>query len=137
MGLLFLYALAWRRDVLRRPTRMALGQIALALYLPPAVGLFWVPFDFWDDYLAQFSLMPTFIPAALITGSDLVFQTANLEPGTGVAMVVLSLSPLVVTGVLGVVARRGTAWRIACLIVALGMSALSTLVDIVMHSIPT
>ena len=44
VGLLFLYALAQRRDILRRETRIALGQVALASYLPPAVGpLFALP----------------------------------------------------------------------------------------------
>lgn len=48
-GLLFLYAFARGRDILRRQTRVAIGQIALAAYLPPAAGLLWVSSDFWDD----------------------------------------------------------------------------------------
>ena len=47
---LFLYALARRWEVLRWPTRVALGQVALATYLPPAVGIFWTPLWWWDTY---------------------------------------------------------------------------------------
>jgi hypothetical protein len=36
--LLFLYAGARRRNILARPTRAALGQVALALYIPPALA---------------------------------------------------------------------------------------------------
>jgi hypothetical protein len=136
-GLLFLYAFARRRDILRRSTRVALGQIALALYLPPALGRFRVDFRVWDVYLERFSLMPTFVPAALIMGLDWVVQEVRFSPAGTARMVVLSLSPLVMIAGLGVVARRGIAWRIACLIVALGMSAVSTFVLFVVMSIPT
>src|ERR1700678_1653765 len=50
VGLLFLYTLAQRRDILRRQTRVALGQLALALYLPPAAGLLVVGVPMWDFY---------------------------------------------------------------------------------------
>jgi hypothetical protein len=135
--LLFLFALAQRRDSLGWPTRVALAQVALALYLPPAVGLFWVDLRVWDVYLERFSLMPTFVPAALIMGLDWVVQVVRFSPAGTARMVVLSLSPLVMIAGLGVVARRGIAWRIPCLIVALGMSAVSTFVLFVVMSIPT
>jgi hypothetical protein len=137
VSLLFLYALARRRDILRRPTRLALGQIALAVYLPPAAGLFWAPLWWWNQDLEFFSLMPAFVPAALIMGLDWVVQVTRFSPSGTVEMVVLSLSPLVVIGGLGLVARHGIAWRIACLVVALGMFTLSTFVFFVMFSIPT
>ena len=50
VGLLFLYALAQRRDILGRPTRVALVQDALALYIPPTVGLLFFHYvdEGWD-----------------------------------------------------------------------------------------
>jgi hypothetical protein len=143
VGLLFLYALAQRRNILRRQTRVALGQIALALYLPPTVlGLLLVPclaggnlaiiVEGWDRYLEIFPFMPTFIPWALILGLStardaLGGETLFGSPQQTVATVVLSMiSPLAVIGGLGVVARRGRTWRMACLIVAAAMSAAST-----------
>jgi hypothetical protein len=188
VGLLFLYALAQRRDILRRQTRVAFGQIALAMYLPPAVGLLLVPREEWGYYLEHFSLMPTFIPWGFIVVNLLWFFRFNspLFPvaivilsmivplaaivGLGVvprrdinwriacpsiaaaiigltlpwwftsrqntvAIVVLStIPPLCLTVGLGVVARRGRAWRIACLIIAEAMSAASTLLTwLVLH----
>jgi len=127
VGLLFLYALAQRRDILHRQTRVALGQIALALYLPPALWFLWVPPDWWvPSHLRVFSLLPVFLPSGLIMGSDWALRVAFDSPGYTVAVVVLSMSPLAVIGGLGVVAQRGIAWRIPCLIVASGMSAAST-----------
>jgi len=119
VGLLFLYALAQRRDRLGPQTRDALGQVALAMYLPPALGLFWFPFAAWDQYLASFSFMPILALACIAVPRSLE-DTA--------AMVVLSLSTLAVIAGTAVIARQGNAWRIACLIVASGMSALSTLI---------
>jgi hypothetical protein len=87
------------------------------MYLPPALGLFWFPFDAWDQYLASFSLMPILALACIAVPRSLE-DTA--------AMVALSLSTLAVIAGTAVIARQGNAWRIACLIVASGMSALST-----------
>jgi len=155
-GLLFLYAFAQRRDILRRQARVALAQVALALYLPPAVvGLLVVPclaggnlaliVEGWDRYLEVFPFMPTFIPGALILGlftarhgnplvvhllftaRDAMFWPLFDSPQHTVATVVLStMNPLAVIAGLGVVARRGRAWRKACLIIAAAMSAAST-----------
>lgn len=117
VGLLCLYALAQRRDMLGPQTRVAVGQVALAMYLPPALGLLCFPFDAWDQYLASFSLMPILALACIAVPRSLE-DTA--------AMVVLSLSTLAAIAGTAVIARKGNAWRIACLIVASGMSALST-----------
>jgi len=73
-------------------------------------------------------MLPVFLPAGLIMGNDWALRVRIDSPGYTVAVVVLSMSPLAVIGGLGVVAQRGIAWRIACLIVASGMSALSTYV---------
>ena len=93
---------------------LALGQIALALYLPPAVGIVFRPFQAWDQYLEVFPFMPTFIPTALIMGLDWAARVAFFEPPPElagvtvvVARVVLStMNPLAVIGGLGVVAQR-------------------------------
>ena len=85
VGLLFLYTLVRRRDILRRQTRVALGQIALALYFPPVLAFlalhFWGSFgspdwrQYWAfvgrDYFLGFfigrlSLMPAVLPGFLI-----------------------------------------------------------------------
>jgi hypothetical protein len=137
VGLLYLYALARRRDLLSQSTRVALGQVALAVYLPPVMGLFWAPLSWWDQHSEFFAVMPAYVPAGLIMGLNWVFQVTRFSPGGTVAMVVLALSPLVVIGGLGIVARLGIAWRIACLVVTLGISALSSFVFLVMFSIPT
>src|SRR5262245_41938347 len=58
--LLFLYALVRRRNILARPTRVALGQVAVALYIPPALatlGSFLVLHEDLDGYLTRFSFM--------------------------------------------------------------------------------
>jgi hypothetical protein len=60
------YAVAWRRDFPARPTRAAIGQVALALYIPTALGLFWVPRWWWETYASYVSLLPSFYPAASI-----------------------------------------------------------------------
>jgi hypothetical protein len=60
------YVLAWRRDFPARPTRAAIGQVALALYLPTAMGLFWAPLWWWETYVSYVSLLPSFFPAAFI-----------------------------------------------------------------------
>jgi len=127
VGLLFLYALAQRRDILRRQTRVALGQIALALYLPPAVVLLFEPYEWWDYYLEHFSFMPNFIPATLIAPILPWFDWFH-APLFALETVVLStMTSLAMIGGLGVLARRGRAWRIACLTLAVTMSAASTL----------
>src|SRR5262249_7869681 len=59
VGLLSLYALARRQDILSRQTRVAFGQVALALYLPPALGFFLFPLEEWRHYLDHLSLMWT------------------------------------------------------------------------------
>ena len=64
VGLLFLCVLAQRRGIVRRQTRGALGQIALAMYLPPAVRLLLVLREEWGYYLEHFSLMPNYFPWA-------------------------------------------------------------------------
>jgi hypothetical protein len=85
VSLLFLYTLAQRRDILRRQTRVAFGQIALALYLPPVLAFlalhFWGSFGspdwrhYWAfvgrDYFLGFfigrlSLMPAVLPGFVI-----------------------------------------------------------------------
>jgi hypothetical protein len=129
VALLFLYTLARRRDILRRQTRIALGQIALALYLPVAVAILRFPFEVWGEYVASFSLMPTFILGGLTQLLWVRHSGPQLPRAVMAAMqvVVQSLSLLAVFGTLGVVAKRGIVWRIPCLILASGMSALSTL----------
>jgi hypothetical protein len=147
VSLLFLYTLAHRREILRRQTHVALGQMALAVYLPPVLGFlgldlwgrfgppderqYWA-FVGWDHFLSLFvgrlSLVPAFIPAFLIMSLLGIPWADNLAdpPNLTVALAILSLSPLAVIGGLGMIAKRGMAWRIPCLIVASGMSALST-----------
>jgi hypothetical protein len=128
VGLLFLYALAQRRDILGRQTRVALAQVALALYLPPAVGLlvFHYVAERWDLNLEHFSFMPNFIPGALISLTLPWFDRSH-APFFAVEIVVLStMTSLAMIGGLGVLARRGRAWRIACLTLAGVMSAAST-----------
>jgi hypothetical protein len=56
--------------------------------------------------------------------------------GTG-PMIVLSLAPLAAIVSLAMVGRRGLAWGIPCLIIAAVTSALSSLLFILMFSIPT
>jgi hypothetical protein len=114
VGLLFLYAIAQRRDILGRPTRVALVQVALALYLPPAVGilLFHYVEEGWDLNLERFSLMPNFIPGALISLMLPWFDRSH-APFFAVEIVVLStMISLGMIGGLGVLARRGRADRL-------------------------
>jgi hypothetical protein len=126
VGLLFLYTLAQRRDILGRRTRVALAQVALALNLPPALGLISVPDNGWDLCLEQFSLMPNFLPGALIALLLPWFDRFR-SPFFPVEIVVLStMTSLAMIGGLGVAARRSRAWRIACLTIAAAMSAAST-----------
>jgi hypothetical protein len=146
VGLLFLYTLARRRDILRRQTRVALGQIAVALYLPPVLAFlalhFWGSFgspdwrQYWAfvgrDYFLGFfigrlSLMPAVLPGFLIMVTFRWAGTAVWSLGADKAeLFVLSMITLAMIGGLGVLAKRGIAWRIPCLIVALGLSTLST-----------
>jgi hypothetical protein len=107
------------------------------LYIPVDVGMVWTPLWWWETYTEYFSLMPAFVPAALIMGLKWLLDETRFSPRATVATVVLSLSPLILIGVLGLVARRGLAWKISCLIFATVLSALSTLVLLVMFSIPT
>jgi hypothetical protein len=114
VGLLFLYALTQRRDILGQPTRGALAQVALALYLPPAAGLFLVTREEWGYYLENFSVMPTFIPWGLILAS-MYWWFRFHSPLFQVAIVVLwSITPVALILGLGV-ARRDLNWRIVCL----------------------
>jgi hypothetical protein len=146
VGLLFLYTFARRRDILRRQTRVAFGQIALALYLPPVLAFlalhFWGSFgspdwrQYWAfvgrDYFLEFfigrlSLMPAVLPGFLIMVTSRWAGAAVWSMGADKAeLFVLSMTTLAMIGGLGALAKRGTAWRIPCLIVALGISALST-----------
>ena len=135
VGLAFLYVIARRREILRRPTRVAFGQVALALYLPTALGIFCTPVWWWDTYTNYFSLMPSFFPATLILGLDWVVSVTRFSPAGTAAMVVLSLSPLGMIGGLVPIARRELAWRIGCLILAAAISTVSLLVFILMFSV--
>jgi hypothetical protein len=128
VSLLFLYALAQRRDILRRQTRVAFGQIALALYVPVALAILRIPFNAWSEYVWSFSLMPTFVLGAL---SQLLWMNKSAaqlprEVMPVVHYFVQSLSLLAVIWGLSSVAKRGVFSRIPCLILASGMSAVST-----------
>jgi hypothetical protein len=128
VGLLFLYALARRREILDRSTRLALGQIALALNLSPAMGLLAVPPEGLDSDLEYFSFMPTFVPGALIALA-LPWSNRYQAPLFALEIKVLSvMSAFAVIGGLGVGAKRGRGWSIACFTLAVAMSAASTLV---------
>jgi hypothetical protein len=86
---------------------------------------------FMDLFLGHVSLIPAFVPAFILM---IPFGSREwaLNPGNStefralVETVVLSLCPVVTIGVLGMVAKRGTAWRIACVTVATLISGLST-----------
>jgi hypothetical protein len=67
----------------------------------------------------------------LIIGLEWTAYVVFFSPAVTVGLVILYLCILAVIGGLGVVARRGKGWRISCLIVALGMSALSTFIGII------
>ncbi len=127
VGLLLLYAFARRRDILRRQTRVALGQVALAIYLLPAVGLLCVPFEGWDEYLGIFPFMPNFVPGTLIARMLPWFDWYHAPLFPVETDVLSTMTSLVMIAGLGVVARRGRAWRIAGLTLAAVMSAANTL----------
>jgi hypothetical protein len=152
LGLVFLYALAQRRDILRRQTRVAFGQVALALYLPPVLAFlalhlwgksgpadwraYWsfVGFEhFAGMFIGRLSLIPALLPGLLIAvGLHRAGAPFRAFEGDIPEMVVLSLISLAVLVGLAMIAKRGSAWRVACLLVAAGMSALSTWVAFVM-----
>ena len=132
----YAYVLAWRRDFPARPTRAAIGQVALALYLPTALGLFSAPLWWWETYASYVSLLPSFFPAAFILGAVSGINVRYGSSAGTIGMVLLSLIPPILIVGLGLVARRG-AWRIAGLVFAAGMSVFSLLVFIVLMSIPT
>jgi hypothetical protein len=84
-----------------------------------------------------FPFMPTFIPGALILGLSTARNALGWapmfdSPQHAVATVVLStMNPLAVIGGLGVLARRGRAWRMTCLIIAAALSTASTVITCV------
>ncbi len=148
VGVLFLYFLAGRRDALSRRRLVALGQVALAVYLPPVLAFLglhlWGSFgpagerQYWSfvgrDYflnlfVGNLSFVPAYVPASLLMRLGGIHWVDNLSVPLElcVATVVLAMSPLAVIVGLGVIAKRGLAWLIPCLVIAAGMSALSTL----------
>jgi hypothetical protein len=131
------YVLAWRRDFPARPTRAAIGQVALALYIPTALGLFWAPRWWWETYASYVSLLPSFFPAAFILSGVSGINVCYGSPAGTIGMVLLSLIPAILIVGLGFVARRGRVRRIAILVSAAGISLFSLLVFIVLMSIPT
>jgi hypothetical protein len=133
----YAYVLAWRRDFPAHPTRAAIGQVALALYLPTGLGLFWAPLWWWETYASYVSLLPSFFPAALILVAVSGINVCYGSPAGTIGMVLLSLIPPILIVVLGLVALRGRVWRIAGLVVAAGLSVFSLWVFIVLMSIPT
>jgi hypothetical protein len=137
VGLASLYAFAVRRDAFARPTRQAFGQLALALYLPPALGILTTPTWWWDTYTGYVSMMPTYLPPALLLDLTRSGWSSPFSPQRPIGMVLFSLFPLLAIAGLLPVARRGKAWRIACILAAAGMSALSTLLMLLLFSIPT
>jgi hypothetical protein len=133
----YAYVLAWRRDFPARPTRAAIGQVALALYLPTTLGLFWAPLWWWETYASYVSLLPSLFPAAFILSAVTGINVRYGSPAGTIGMVLLSLFPPILIVGVGLVARRGRFWRIAGLVFAAGMSVFSLLVFIVLMSIPT
>jgi hypothetical protein len=131
------YVLAWRRDSPTRPTRAAIGQVALALYIPTALGLFWAPWWWWETYASYVSLLPSFFPAAFILSAVSGINVRYGSPEGTIGMVLISLIPPILIVGLGFIARRGRVWRISVLVFAAGMSVFSLLVFIVLMSIPT
>src|SRR5262249_20642074 len=110
------YVLALRRDFPARPTRAAIAQVALALYIPTALGLFWPPLWWWEIYASYVSLLPSFFPAAFILSGVSGINILYGSPAGTIGMVLLSLiSPILVVG-LGFIARRGRVWRFAILV---------------------
>jgi hypothetical protein len=199
VGLVILYAFAQHRDIFSRRARGALGQVALALYLPPAFGFVLFPLAEWGHYFEHLSRLWAFFPYALLlfflawwfTSYSLLFtvatiavvamSTAGVNWGLGLvarraidwgkvclrlAVMIVGLlaifialrlappnydvlnSPLVqivisttfalcVVVMLGMVARRGTGWRIGCLVLAAVMSAASTFAVWILIHLPT
>jgi hypothetical protein len=133
----YAYVLAWRTDFPARPTRAAIGQVALALYLPTALGLFWAPLWWWETYASYVSLLPSFFPAAIILSAVSGIYVRYGSPAATIGMVLLSLIPPILIVGLGLIARRGRVWRVAGLVFAVGMSLFSLLVFVVLMSIPT
>ncbi len=131
------YVLAWRGDVRARPTRAAIGQVALALYVLTALGLFWAPRWWWETYVRYVSLLPSFFPAAFILSGVSGINVRYGSPAGTIGMVLLSLIPPILIVALGFLARRGRVCRIAVLVFAAGMSVFSLLVFIVLMSMPT
>lgn len=126
VALLFLYAFTRRRAILTPRRCDALGLVALALYLPPAALVLFEPVEWWGDYLEHFSCMPGFVPAQLLARVLPGFDR-NHEPLFTVPMIVLSITiTLGEIVVFGILAARGKAWRIACLVLASMMSAASS-----------
>jgi hypothetical protein len=113
VGLLSLYALARRKDILSRPTRVAFGQVALVLYLPPPLGLFLFPLEEWGHYLVHLSCMWTVYPwAGIAAVLEWWFQAHSLL----VTLATVLLAALVTLAVIwgpALVSQRGLNWRIA------------------------
>jgi hypothetical protein len=87
------YVLASRRDFRARPTRAAIGQVALALYIPTALGHFRAPRRWWETYACYVSLLPSFFPAAFILSGVSVINVRYGSPAGTIGMVLLSLIP--------------------------------------------
>jgi hypothetical protein len=127
--LLFLYSLVRRRNILAHPTRVALGQVALALYIPPALatlGSFLLLREDLDGYLTHFSFMANFIPGAILANLLPWFDRMHALLFTVEAMVLSTLIDVAMIAGLGVLAARGRAWQIACLGLVASISAAST-----------
>ena len=124
VGLFVLSALAYRRGFLAPPTRSALRQVALALYLPTAAGLVLFPLAAWDEYQEIVSPAPAFVPGALIGGFEWARWILVLPEGTA-PRIILSLASLAIAAALVSIARRGLGWRIAGVVVAFGLSIAS------------
>lgn len=127
VGLLSLDALARRRGLLAPATLAAIRQITVALYLPPVAALLLVRFSDWDGYLEMVSPMPAFLPGALILGFYRVFDAFIMPEGTAIR-ITLSLASLAIAGGLVGIARLGPRRRVACVVIAIGLSVASTLV---------
>jgi hypothetical protein len=124
LGFLVLYALAQRRGILRRQARVALGQIALALYVPPALGLLFVPRAERGYFLEQFSILPSFIPGGFIVFNLPWWFRSNSLLFSVATVVVATITLVAVISGLGVLARRDMKWWIAGLIPAVALTSL-------------
>jgi hypothetical protein len=111
MGLVLLYAFAQRRDILSRRTRDALGQVALALYLPPALGFVLFPLAEWGHYLEHLSRLWTFFPWALVLFFLGWWYTAYSLLFTVATICLVAISTLGAIWGLGFLARRAINWR--------------------------